>query len=194
MRPRTCPLWASVGFQSLEDPAGNIYQAPPNMNVIQELSLRPPDEGSIHPIPGRRAADFPEGQAHFPAAINIDAWSVLPETHEPTECSFLPAPLAPEGPAAALQGAYIGLPIRFNTFSGERTQTVQAQMPCTADSIPRMTSRTCSYELSISKDTLRMPSAAPVVRIGTAAGSLMWLAIRQVPILSTLARIPRSSQ
>ena len=30
------------------------------------------------------------------------------------------------------QGAYIGLPIKFNTFS-EGTQVVQAQMLCTAD-------------------------------------------------------------
>ena len=121
-----------MGFPSLGDPAGNIYQAPPNMNVIQELSLQPPDEGSIHPIPGRRAADFPKGQAHFPAAIDIDTWIVLPETRELTECSFLPAPLAPEGPAVVLRGAYIGLPTKFNTYSDEGTQMVRAQMPCTA--------------------------------------------------------------
>ena len=48
-----------VGFPSLEDPAENIYQAPPSMNTVQEMSLWPTEEGAVHPLPGRRAADFP---------------------------------------------------------------------------------------------------------------------------------------
>ena len=49
----------SVGFPSLESRSENIHQASPNMNVIQELSLWPTDEGAVHPLPGRRAADSP---------------------------------------------------------------------------------------------------------------------------------------
>ena len=65
----------SVGFPSLDDPAETIHRAPRNVNMIQGLSLRPADKGSVHPLRAARA-DFLKG-------VNLHACQLLAELREP---------------------------------------------------------------------------------------------------------------
>ena len=79
-----------------------------------------------------------KGQESFHGAFDIGGLKTLPSTSVATDCLFLPAPLAPEGLLAALQGAYITLdpPINFDAFSGVIPQMLQAQLPYTGDVDP----------------------------------------------------------
>ena len=49
----------------------------------------------------------------------------------PLDAALLTSP-APEGPPVVLERTDIGLPTKYNTFSSEGTQMVQAHMPCRA--------------------------------------------------------------
>ena len=81
---------------------------------------------------------MPKGQEFFHGAFDIGGLETLPSTSIATDCLFLPAPLAPEGPLAALQGAYITLdpPINFDSFSGVISHMLQARLPYPGDVDP----------------------------------------------------------
>ena len=63
---------------------------------------------------------------------------MLPSASVATDCLFLPALLAPEGPLAALQEAHVTVdpPIDFDAFGGVIPQMLQAQLPYTGDVEP----------------------------------------------------------
>src|SRR5258708_6564035 len=80
----------------------------------------------------------PKGQASSPDAFDAVDCEALPSTRVVTDLSFLPAPLAPEGLPAALQGAYVPIdsPIHFDAFRGASAQMLQAGMSHTDDVDP----------------------------------------------------------
>ena len=112
-----------------------MHQAPWNITVIPEPSLRQTDESSVHLLPQPCAANFPKQQAYSPTASDTNAWGTVPVIREPIECSFLPAPLAPESPPALPQGAWVPIDIAINyyTFSSGGTQMLRAQIPYADD-------------------------------------------------------------
>lgn len=81
---------------------------------------------------------MPKGQEFFHSAFDIGGSETLPSASVATDFLFLPAPLAPEGPLAALQGAYITVdpPMKFDAFIDAIPQMLQAQLPYTGDVDP----------------------------------------------------------
>jgi hypothetical protein len=97
-----------AGFPSFEGLEYNLQLASSDINIAPTPLFQTNDEGSsTSPASMASLLTFLKVQVPFHDAFDIDAYEALPSIGVATDFIFFPAPLAPEGPLAALQGEYI---------------------------------------------------------------------------------------